>query len=127
MTARLHLVERALLFDATEPAPWTRTAFATPPGRLFGFVHTEEPIYDGIVRSWENIDLPGVLTTVDGAAPPYGDSHRLTTSFLECNGDPESLGFYHNCPVVDDFLPFDDTGTPLFQPVWDHMLTIALP
>jgi hypothetical protein len=128
MTARLNRVDRALLFDATEPAPWTSTAFATPAGRFFGFAHTREPIFAPIAASWQSIGIPGLLVSVDGRAAPYGGSQRLATSVAGCRGDPASAGYYHNCPVVDEYVPFAADGvTPLFQPVWDHLLTSALP
>jgi hypothetical protein len=128
MTGRLDRVDRVLLFDATEPAPWTSTEFATPPGRFFGFAHTREPIFAPIVASWQSIGLPGALTSVDAGPAPYGGSHRLSTSVAACRGNPASEGYYHNCPVVDEYVPFAaDGATPLFRPVWDHMLTAALP
>ncbi len=123
MTAKLHSVARVLLFDATEPSAWTRGAFTTPPERMFGFVHTLEPIYQPIVRSWTNLRLPGPLTNVDGLAPPFGGSNQLSTSRTDCRGDAQNLGFYHNCPVVDEYLPLDGTGESVFRPVWDYMLT----
>lgn len=124
MTAKIRDVERALLFDATEPALWTMDPFTTPVGRLFGFAHTLESIYDPIVRSWAQIGLPGPIVSVDGADAPYGSSHRLSTSHADCSGNPMDRGYYHNCPVVDDYLPLMEDGTtPLFEPVWDHMLT----
>jgi pimeloyl-ACP methyl ester carboxylesterase len=123
MTARLHTLAGALLFDATEPMPWTAHAgFATPAERFFGFAHHGEPIFDPIVLSWENLAMPGALTDVDDVAPPYGGAHRLATASTECRGDPTSNGFHHNCPVVDEFLPLDAEGVPIFVPVWDTML-----
>jgi hypothetical protein len=128
MTARLHLVARVLLFDATEPVAWTTSSFETPPRRFFGFAHTAEPIYDPIVQSWVNLGIPDVLTPTDGAVAPYGGSHRLTTSVLVCSGDATDPAYYHNCPAVDDFLPFiGGSGVPLFQPVWDYMLVAPAP
>lgn len=128
MTARLYRVDRALLFDATEPASWTSTAFATPPERFFGFAHAREPIFAPITASWQTIGLPGALTSVDSGSTPFGGSHRLSTSVASCRGDSANAGYYHNCPVVDEYVPFAADGTtPLFQPVWDHLLTSPLP
>ncbi len=128
MTARLNPVDRALLFGATEPAEWTSSTFATPAGRFFAFAHTREQSFVPITRSWENIGLPGTLTSVDGALAPFGGSHRLSTSVAGCRGNPADRGYYHNCPVVDEFVPFGADGiTPVFQPVWDYLLTSPLP
>jgi hypothetical protein len=123
MTAKIRLVARVLMFGATEPVTWTTASFATPPVRFFGLAHTAEPNYGAIVMSWENLQIPGALTSTDGAAAPYGGSHRLTTSVAVCTGDPADPGYYHNCPVVDSYLPFiSSSGEPLFQSVWDYLL-----
>ena len=125
MTAKLNLVDRVLLFGATEPAAWTPAAFATPAERFFGFAHTLEGSFLPITRSWENLGLPGALTSVDGAPAPFAGSHRLSTSFADCDGTPGDP--FHNCPVVDEYFPFAADGTtPLFQPVWDYLLTSPL-
>lgn len=34
----------------------------------------------GHLKSFADMALPGEPFVVDGAAPPYGDSHRLVTS-----------------------------------------------
>ncbi len=128
MTAKLNRVDRALLFGATEPAGWTSGAFATPAERFFGYAHTREESFVPITRSWENIGIPGPLASVDGALAPFAGSHRLSTSVANCRGDRASRGYYHNCPVVDEFVPFAaDGATPLFQPVWDYLMTSPLP
>jgi hypothetical protein len=123
MTTQICPVDRALLFGATEPAAWTSEPFETAEARFLGFAHTEEPDYAAIARSWDLIGLPGVVASVDAGGPPYGGSHRLATSHGVCRGNPADRGYYHNCPVVDDYLPLDADGTPRFAPVWDYMLT----
>jgi hypothetical protein len=127
MTAKLHRVARVILFGATEPMAWTAATFATPRVAFFGFVHTEEPSFAPIIRSWENLMIPGTLTSTDDLLPPYADSHRLSTSILACSGDPQNRVYFHNCPVVDEYLPFSPNGTPHFQPVWDYLLTTPVP
>lgn len=112
---------RVLLFDATEPAAWTLEPLATPPARMWGLVHADEPIAAPIQRSWEQLRLPGTPVDVDAAPPPWGGSHRLVTSTDECRGDPASRAYHHNCPVVDDFLP--DPVPPSLLAAWDRMLT----
>ncbi len=123
MTAKLHEVDRALLFGATEPAPWTLEPIATPAGRFWGLVHTQEPIFNGITLSWTNLALPGALVEIE-LTPPEDSSHRLATTFSECGGDPTSNGYFHNCYIVDGWMPPPGAnGTPVFAPIWDHMLT----
>jgi hypothetical protein len=123
MTAKLHAVGRVLLFGATEPAPWTLEPFATPSGRFWGLAHQQEPIFNGISRSWDNIGLPGASVQVE-LAPPPSPSNRLVTTFPDCGGDPTSDGYYHNCYIVDGWMPpADADGAPTFAPLWDYMLT----
>lgn len=127
MTARLHETAGALLFSATEPKAWTSTSFATPADRFFALAHAKEPIFAGIVRSWANIGIPGLPTGVEATPPPFLGSHRLTTATEECLGDPESDAYYHNCPVVDDFIALTPDGTPPLLEVWDTMLEARAP
>ncbi len=122
MTAKLHEVARAILFDATEPKAWTAAAFATAPDRLYGFAHELEPIFAPITRSWVHLGLPGDLTNVEAVPPPFGDAHRLSTATNACRGDPASAGFHHGCPVVDDYTPLDPDGSPSLRYVWDVLL-----
>ncbi len=123
MTAKLHEVERLVLFGATEPAAWTLEPFATPSERFWGLAHTEEPIFAGISRSWDNLALPGDLDEVS-ATPPTDGPHRLATTWPDCSGDPTSRGYHHNCYSVDEYLPATDAGDePVFQPLWDYLLT----
>jgi CubicO group peptidase (beta-lactamase class C family) len=122
MTAKLHEVARAILFDATEPKAWTAAAFATSADRLYGFAHELEPIFAPITRSWANLGLPGELTNVDASPPPFGGAHRLSTATGACRGDPASAGYHHNCPVVDDYTPLDPDGNPSLRYVWDVLL-----
>jgi hypothetical protein len=127
-TARLRRVARAVLFSGTEPAPWTEAGdFATPAEDFYGFAHRLEPIYDPIQRSWENIGLPGVPTSVDAALPPFGGSHQLHSSTEDCTGDPGSNGFYHNCLSADGWMPLLPDGTPAFQYFWDHLFAFEAP
>lgn len=121
--ARLERVAQVVLFSGTEPAPWTQAGdFATPAEDFHGFAHRLEPIYAPIQASWDNIGIPGTPTGVDGAAPPFGGSQQLFTLNADCSGDPQSNGFYHNCHCVDGWMPPSlPDGTPVFQPVWDHL------
>lgn len=126
-TAKLHRVPRAVLFSATEPAPWTADPGATPAAAHFAVAHELERNYGGITRSWANLDLPGALTRIDGAAPPWGGSHRLTTARTDCSGDPDSNGFAHNCTSADDWLPAPaPDGSPAFADLWDRLFVTGL-
>lgn len=112
---------RVVLLDATEPSPWTNQPMLTPPDRMWGLAHAQEPIVAPIERSWDNLGLPGEVVDVDGGEAPWGGSHRLITSTDQCRGDPTSRGYHHNCPVVDEYLP-DPMPAPLVD-AWDQILT----
>jgi hypothetical protein len=125
LTAKLHEVARAVLLSATEPAPWTLDPSATPASRYFGLVHMLEPIQPPIIRSWNNLGLPGTLVDVDQQVPPYGDSQRLSASRIDCSGDPATSGFYHNCTSVEGWMPPPDAnGTPAYQSAWDYLYAL---
>ncbi len=51
-------VDRALLFGATEPQPWTANGSATPPERYFGLAHRDERSATAITMSWVNLANP---------------------------------------------------------------------
>jgi hypothetical protein len=72
-----------------ESAEWLTESHATPSDHYFGLVHTNDlgsGVFDQatrasmILNNWNTLGLPGNATTVDGTTPPYGNSHRLTTS-----------------------------------------------
>lgn len=91
--------------------------FTTSVNSIFGFTHTKESMYNDQVQAWDDLGLPGALTSVDGANPPYGNSHRLTTTAKPLSGCP-IFGYYHNATVVDNCTP---GNPPTFIPVWRHM------
>lgn len=126
MTARLHNVPRAVLFGATEPQAWTLDPFATPASRMFGLAHADELNFTGITRSWGNLELPGVPRVVEASPAPWGGSHRLVSTRDDCVGSPADRGLYHNCPIVDEYLPRDDDGRPDVFDVWDYLLATPI-
>jgi pimeloyl-ACP methyl ester carboxylesterase len=91
-------VPRVVLFSGVVDAPdtfpvqsadWLTTPSATPGDRYYGLAHTNDlnsaafTVWrvSKILNNWNTLGLPGVPTSVDGAAlPPYGGSHRLKTS-----------------------------------------------
>lgn len=121
MIARLRVVDRAILFSSTEPAPWTSSSFATPMSQLFGFVHRQESGYTGITASWRFMQMAGQITTVDGGSPPFAGSHQLQTSASNCR-QFAPLDAFHNCVVTDMITPLGADGLPVFGSVWTHLL-----
>jgi len=125
MTAKLHEVQRVVLFGATEPSGWTLEPFATPANRFWGLAHKKEPIFDGIFNSWNNIGIPGELVEV-GTGQPEVQTQRLATVAEGGTGDPQSNGYYHNLYIVDGWMPApSENGIPAFVPVWDYLLTAS--
>jgi hypothetical protein len=59
---------------------WLSGTPATPRERFFGFSHTGDGQHDGHLAAFETLGLSGGPTSVDGAQPPYGNSHRLFSS-----------------------------------------------
>lgn len=127
------LVDRSCFFASpadttdgqTAVAPWVQAPGATGGARLFGFGHLQ----DGIVppataqAEWAALQLGslGPLTSVDGAAAPYGASHTLTTNAPR----PNLLGLpglaFHNIVVVDASTPTDAAGLPGYRKVWQYL------
>lgn len=115
-------VDRALLFGATEPQPWTTDGSATSSARYFGLVHGDEPSARAITMSWEHLALPGDVIVIDDAGRGFVGSHRLLSESEDCSGDPDDRGYHHNCYIVDEYLPEPVEGHPYFADVWTYML-----
>ena len=121
MIGKIHLVHRALLFSATEAAPWTTESHFTPADRYFGFAHSQESAVLPMRLSWANLGLPGALTSVNSAAAPTNGSHRLVTGLMPRGDVGESN--YHGCVVVDFYTPLQPDGvTPVFRETWLYMI-----
>ncbi|MEO0322584.1 MAG: hypothetical protein AAF447_06485 [Myxococcota bacterium] len=118
MIGRFDQADRVLLFAGTEPAPWTRQPRETPGGATFGFAHEEDPLFSAFPNSWTNLRIPGDPTRVDGADPPFGGSQQLVTG-LPTSPDDEN---FHRSPISDGSTPRAPDGTPVYAPVWCHML-----
>ena len=116
-------VDRAILFGATEPQPWTSADSATPPDRYYALSHRDELSAAAISVSWENLAIPGDIVAVEGAGDQFDGSHRLQTASDACSGDPDDRGFHHNCYIVDEYLPAATGQQPHYADVWTYMLT----
>ena len=132
--AKLFALERSVMFSApgdTGPAPGSNAAWyalpnVTPVARQFGFTHTGDELipFGFVLLNWRGIGIDqfGATVSVDGAAPPFGGSHQLSTS-LPANPAAVGLVFapLHSTPVVDTVTPLTPTGVPVFRPVWIHL------
>lgn len=96
---------------------WLKKTPLTPAQRFFGFTHTADGQHPGHLAAFESLGLPGKITSVDGAMPPYGNTHRLETSAATTDG--------HSSVQAGGASP--KMGTEyVFKPVWDYLYTSAL-
>jgi hypothetical protein len=91
---------------------WLSKPTLTPIDRFWGFTHTGDGQHPGHLEAFEAQGLPGMPTSVDGAMPPYGGSHRLVSSAPTSDG--------HGSTQAGGASPMDGSGY-LFQPAWDLM------
>jgi hypothetical protein len=84
----------------------------TPIERFFGFTHTADEQHPGHLQSFADMQLPGEPAVVDGAAAPYGGSHRLVTSAATGDG--------HGSTQAGGASPKDGDAW-VFLPVWRAM------
>jgi hypothetical protein len=126
---------RCIMFNATDwdkaaimPANWIREPGETPSERIYGFTHTKEVAVSLTIEipTWEayGIDAFGQLTNVDSTDSPYNNSHMLCTSIDsdEYTTPLEKGSYYHNASCVDAYLPRNNDGTPVYEPVWEYLL-----
>jgi hypothetical protein len=59
---------------------WLSDTPLTPRDAYYGFSHSGDGQHAGHLAAFAALELPGEPTRVDGAMPPYGQSHRLYSS-----------------------------------------------
>lgn len=96
---------------------WLDAAPLTPIAAYFGFTAVDDDQHEGHLASFEALGIPGAPTSVDGASPPYGGSHRLQS------GAP---GNGHVATQAGGSSPTAEGGGWLYQPVWETMYTSGL-
>ena len=130
---RYHPVSRVIMFAAMDfsgvagmPANWIArpetTPNATSADRFFGFSHMRDESVNFTVlttRIWTAYGMNnyGGVVNVDNAAAPYNNTHSLTSDYKCRNANA------HGCIVVDAFTPINTTGTAIFRPVWEYLLS----
>jgi hypothetical protein len=95
---------------------WLKKTPLTPIERFYGFSHTADPQHSGHLAAFESLGLPGKSTTVDGAVPPFGGTHRLETSAATADG--------HSLVQAGGTSPKKGTEY-VFAPVWSYLYTSA--
>ncbi len=94
------------VMHSSGPAGSSAEAKMTPLSEWYAFTHTEDPAYDAIAGAIDNWELPGEPTSIDGATPPYGDSHRLITSATS-NYPHGSTCAHSSSPMNGDVYVFE--------------------
>ncbi len=108
------------------PAPWVTLAYATPTDRLYGFISSADELVQpaATIATWGTIGMGafGAPVSVDTAGPPFGGTHRLTTTATPANPGV-AIGPNHNAVVVDANTPKVAVGstTPVFAVVWRYL------
>jgi acetyl esterase/lipase len=102
------------------PAAWW-SGGVTPGERCFGFCHTLDAL-NTKVAFWNAIGMGsyGAVVDVAGTAPPFGDTHMLSTSIA-----PAIAGQYHNSVAMDATTPRDANNQPVYKPVWQYLMVGA--
>ena len=129
---KLHAVARVVCLSSPAdwrnipdaPATWYGKPGATPVDRVFGFSHLQDELvpWSQLTLIWTalGLDAFGGSVSVDGAAAPYSDSHRLTTDIAHASA-PLYPSPFHSATVVDLVTPKLLDGSPAYRPVWVHL------
>jgi hypothetical protein len=129
---KLHAVARVVCLSSPAdwrnipdaPATWYARPGATPADRVFGFSHLQDELvpWSQVTLIWTELGLDafGGSVSVDGAAPPYAGSHRLTTDITHATA-PLYPSPFHSATVVDLVTPKLGDGSPAYRPVWVHL------
>lgn len=132
--AKTKTCERMLMFAGADdysnyyssPANWTYNPGLTPVNHFYSFLHRNDDVWD-YSKQFAVVQATGMTangddsTLVDNLVAPYGYSHCLYTEVPP--NFPNIYSAEHNGMVVDFYTPSDGNGTPLYQPVWEYMLT----
>lgn len=94
---------------------WLEKSPLTPVDRYWAFSHTGDGQHPGHLQAFESLGLPGAPTSVDGASPPYGNSHRLMSSEATSDG--------HSAVQAGGSSPEDAGGEWVYLPVWTQLYT----
>lgn len=127
---RYHAVSRVVMFAAMDfnglansPASWivspNTTPNATAADKFFGFSHQRDEMVNFTLlstRTWTAFGMNnfGAIVNVDSAAPPYSNTHSLTSNAEAAN--------FHGCIVADARLVLQN-GIPIYKPVWEYLLS----
>jgi hypothetical protein len=114
LIAKHREVARVVMLAGPGPElSWLSAPSVTPIERFFAFSNEADTQFQGHLQAWAAMGLRGPPTRVDGATPPYGGSHQLTSSAPTIHA--------HSSVVVGDSTPRGDDGSLLYLPVWRYL------
>lgn len=106
------------------PATWYARPNVTPIDRWYGFGHLQDElvVWPRLSVIWSAMGLGafGPPASVDGGAPPYGNSRQLTTNLPHAAPAWYPAPF-HSATVVDLATPTLPGGAAVYLPVWSHI------
>ena len=99
-------------------ADWLSRPGLTPAARHYAFVHALDPSYNAFQLTQVTLGLAGSgpVQDTDALDPQAWTSQRLTST----RKDVPDLN-YHGAVVVDAALPLDESGSPVYAPVWGYL------
>ena len=103
---------------------WYARPNVTPIDRWYGFGHLQDElvVWPRLSVIWSAMGLGafGPPASVDGSAPPYGNSRQLTTNLPHAAPAWYPAPF-HSATVVDLATPTLPGGAAVYLPVWIHI------
>ena len=103
------------------PAPWLFEPNVTPADRMFAFTHVDDATAQGFFSTQRILGLEafGLRQNVDGLPRAALSSHMLSSEFPVARPDA------HGAVVVDDRIPIDASGSPVYLAAWTYLLQEA--
>lgn len=96
---------------AESPASWLTGMHQTPTSQWFAFGHTADPLWPRIANAWTALGLgAGAASWPSVDAGAVGGVQGYTTAYA--SKEP------HAAVAVDDLLPRDGAGKPLYRLIW---------
>jgi len=103
------------------PAPWLFLPSIVAPARMSGLVHVDDPASAGFFFTQSLLGIEGPVEIADGrTADELERGRRASTRELDHANA-------HSAVAVDEFLPRDERGVPLYREAWRFMIERALP
>ncbi len=95
---------------------WLTAPSLTPIDRFYGFTHADDRQHEGHLEAFEQLGMTGEPVLVDGAAPPFGGSHRLFSQAPTENGHRAMEASGPSPRVGDSYV---------YEAVWQYLYGAA--